>query len=163
MRVLALDQSSRITGWAFFEDGNLKEFGKFDASSAGSDHGARLAHIRQKLLELIKKYNIEHVAFEEIQLQSTVGNNVATFKTLAYVQAIIIEMLYDLNIPYDIIASSSWKSSLGIKGRARAEQKRAAAEYVVDKYNIKPTQDEADAICIGTHFTQKIEGFDWSK
>ncbi len=49
------------------------------------------------------------------------GNNVVTYKKLAYVQAVLIQMFDELKLLYEIIASSSWKSTLGIKGRARAE------------------------------------------
>ena len=63
-----------------------------------------------------------------------------------------------------IIASSSWKSTLGIKGRARAEQKKNAQIYINTIYGIKATQDECDAICIGTHYTKlpSDEGFNWA-
>jgi hypothetical protein len=61
---------------------------------------------------------------------------------------------------------------LGIKGRARAEQKCNAQQFVLDTYNVKAIQDTCDAICIGTHIlrhpgqgtkTNPEEGFDWSK
>lgn len=164
MKLLALDQSSRVTGWSVFADGALVEYGKFDASTVGTDFGSRLTYIQKKVSALIEQYKIDYVVFEEIQLQNTVGNNVQTFKALAYVQASIIILLHNLNIPYSIVASSSWKSTLGIKGRARAEQKRNAQLYVNTVYNIKATQDECDSICIGTHYTKNntSEGFDWA-
>ena len=164
MRLLALDQSTRITGWAVFADGALQEHGKFDAEAAGSDIGKRLTYIRNKIANLIDTHKIDKVAIEEIQLQNTVGNNVVTFKKLAYVQAVIIEYLNQTNIPYEVVPSSSWKSTLGIKGRARAEQKRNAQAWVVNTYDIKPTQDECDAICIGAHCSsiKPLEGFDWA-
>ena len=154
MKVLALDQSTRVTGWAVFADGDLQEYGKFDAENAGADIGKRLTYIRTKVWSLIEKHDIQKVVLEEIQLQSTVGNNVVTYKKLAYVQAIIIQLLNELKMPYEIVASSSWKSTLGIKGRARAEQKKNAQEFIIKTYNIKVIQDTADAICIGLAFLQ---------
>lgn len=164
MKILALDQSTRVTGWAVFADDALQEYGKFDAENAGADIGKRLTYIREKVKALIDKYNIQKILIEEIQLQNTVGNNVVTYKKLAYVQAIIIQLLDEINIPYEVIASSSWKSTLGIKGRARAEQKKNAQIYVNTIYGIKATQDECDAICIGTHYIKqpKEEGFNWA-
>lgn len=164
MKVLALDQSTRVTGWAVFADGDLQEYGKFDAENAGMDIGKRLTYIRTKVWSLIEKHDIQKVVLEEIQLQSTVGNNVVTYKKLAYVQAIIIQLLDELKMPYEIVASSSWKSTLGIKGRARTEQKKNAQIYVNTIYGIKATQDECDAICIGTHYSKKPseEGIDWA-
>ena len=154
MKVLALDQSTRVTGWAVFADSALQEYGKFDAENAGADIGKRLTYIREKVKALIDKYDIQKILIEEIQLQNTVGNNVVTYKKLAYVQAVLIQMFDELNLPYEIIASSSWKSTLSIKGRARAEQKKNAQIYVNTIYGIKATQDECDAICIGTHYTK---------
>lgn len=164
MKILALDQSTRITGWAVFADGALQEYGKFDAENAGADIGKRLTYIREKVKVLIDKYDIQKILIEEIQLQNTVGNNVVTYKKLAYVQAILIQMFDELRLPYEIIASSSWKSTLSIKGRARAEQKKNAQIYVNTIYGIKATQDECDAICIGTHYTKlpSNEGFNWA-
>ena len=128
------------------------------------DIGKRLTYIREKVKALIDKYDIQKILIEEIQLQNTVGNNVVTYKKLAYVQAILIQMFDELRLPYEIIASSSWKSTLGIKGRARAEQKKNAQIYVNTIYGIKATQDECDAICIGTHYTKlpSNEGFNWA-
>ena len=163
-KLLALDQSSRVTGWSVFADGNLLEHGKFDASAVGTDHGKRLTFIQQKISALIEKYNIEHVVFEDIQLQSTVGNNVVTFKTLAYVQSAIIILLHDKKIPYTIVAPSTWRHTLGIKGRERAVQKKAAKEWVIAQYNIKASEDECDSICIGAHHikTAPEEGHNWA-
>lgn len=134
----------------------MSSCGKFDASKTHSDIAPRLTFIKEQVAELIEKnQQVDLVCLEEIQLQSSVGNNVSTFKTLAYVQAIIIEYLNEIDMPYQVVPSSVWKSTLGIKGKDRPAQKRAAVEYVVDKYNIKPTQDIVDAICIGTHYIQK--------
>lgn len=165
MKILALDQSTRVTGWAVFADGALQEYGKFDAENAGADIGKRLTYIKDKVKALIDKHDIQKVLIEEIQLQNTVGNNVVTYKKLAYVQAIIIQLLDEIKMPYEIVASSSWKSTLGIKGRARAEQKKNAQLYVNTTYGIKATQDECDAICIGAHYTKKPsdDGFDWAE
>lgn len=155
MKVLALDQSTRVTGWAVFADDALQEYGKFDAENAGADIGKRLTYIREKVKALIDKYDIQKILIEEIQLQNTVGNNVVTYKKLAYVQAILIQMFDELRLPYEIIASSSWKSTLSIKGRARAEQKKNAQELITKIYNINVIQDIADAICIGLAYSKK--------
>lgn len=165
-KLLALDQSSRITGWAYFEDSVLKDYGKIIAED--EDIGERLYFIRDRVKELINKYDINEVAFEDIQLQNNVGNNVQTFKILAEVFGIIYELVTELNIKHTAVLSGTWKSTLGIKGKVRVEQKRNAKEYAQNTYSIKCTQDEADAICIGSHILNKKKvkilnnGFDWS-
>ena len=154
-KLLALDQSSRITGWAIFTDGKLEKHGKFDAEKAGSGIGERLHYIRNQVRTLIEDNQITEVIMEDIQMQGNIVNNVQTFKTLAEVFGIISELLVEMKIPQSAVLASSWKSVLSIRGRARAEQKRAAQEWVVANYAVRPTQDECDAICIGAHVYKK--------
>jgi hypothetical protein len=45
--ILALDQSSRITGYAIFNGDKLVYYGKFDAAQYADDVGTRLFFIRQ--------------------------------------------------------------------------------------------------------------------
>ena len=162
MRLLSLDQSSRITGYAVFEDEKLLTYGKFTCDD--HDMGVRLYQIRETINELIDNHDIEFVAFEDIQLQGNVTNNVATFKTLAEVFGVVHELLTERHIPNEAILSTVWKGGLGIKGKNRPEQKKAAQDYVFTKYNEKPTQDEVDAICLGLYqVTKAQEDFDWSK
>lgn len=162
-RLLALDQASRISGWAFFNEGQLEAYGKFNATQ--EDIGERLFFIKNEVNKLIEEFNINEVAFEDIQLQGNVTNNVQTFKVLAEVFGVIYELVTELKIPNSATLASVWKSALNIKGRTRPEQKRNAQQYVLDTYGIKATQDECDAICIGTYIVnekarEKIH--DWS-
>lgn len=160
--LLALDQSSHITGYAIFKDGKLEKFGKFDCNE--TDIGERLLSIRNKVKTLIVDNAINEVIFEDIQLQGNVANNVQTFKILAEVFGVIYELTTEMKIKNSAVLASSWKSALSIKGRSRPEQKRAAQAYVVNKYNQKPTQDECDAICIGEYLLSKNNSsFDWSE
>lgn len=165
-KLLALDQASHTSGYSIFYDDKLEAYGKFTFDD--EDIGERLYKIREKIKELIDKYDINEVAFEDIQLQNNVGNNVKTFKILAEVFGIVYELVTELKIPHTAVLSGTWKSTLGIKGRDRQEQKRNAKAYVIQTYGVKPTQDEADAICIGAHMTNKpkakpvVADHDWS-
>lgn len=163
MRVLAFDQASRTSGYSVFEDGKLVTYGKFTYDD--EDFGERLVHIRNKVISLIEAYTPDKIAFEDIQLQNNVVNNVDTFKKLAEVFGVIYELVTERKIPHDIVLASSWKSSLGIKGRERAEQKKNAQLWVSTNYGVSPTQDECDAICIGVYASKKavtLQSFDWS-
>ena len=146
MKLLALDQSSHCTGFAVFEDSKLIDKGKFDLKS--EDLGERLYDYRQTIIKLIDQYDINKVAFEDIQMQNQI-NNVSTYKILAEIFGITQELLYELKVPYQIVSSNTWKSKLEIKGKQRAEQKRNAQAWVLNTYELKCTQDEADAICLG--------------
>lgn len=146
MRLLALDQASRVSGWAIFDNQDLIDSGIFTLKS--DDIGERLVQYRQYLSELTDKYEIDEVAFEDIQMQGQV-NNVQTFKILAEVFGVTQEYLAEQNYFYHIVSSNTWKSKLQIKGRTRPEQKKNAQAYVLEHYNKKVSQDESDAICIG--------------
>lgn len=117
--------------------------------------GNRLVDIRTKIISLCAQYDIDQAAFEDIQLQSNV--NPATYKALAEVFGVVEELFTELNIPYEIVHSSSWKSTLGIKGAKREIQKKNAQQFVLNTYGKKVSQDESDAICIGTHIIKKTE------
>lgn len=158
-KTLALDQSSHISGYSIFEDGKLITFGKFTVNE--NNIGERLNKIKQNILSLISDNNITNIIIEDIQMQSNVVNNVQTFKVLAEVIGVIYEMAYELGISIDCVLASSWKSALGIKGKSRPEQKRAAQEYVLTTYDIKATQDECDAICIGTYSAKQNNNLAW--
>ena len=162
-KLLALDQASRITGYAIFEDDTLITYGKIVVDD--TDIGIRLTKIRNAVKRLVEDYNINEVVMEDIQLQNNVQNNVQTFKLLAEVFGVIYELITEMRIPVSAVLASSWKSTLGIKGKTRPEQKRNAQVYVQETYGKKPTQDECDAICIGCHALKKYynEVFDWSE
>jgi Holliday junction resolvasome RuvABC endonuclease subunit len=179
MRLLALDQASKVTGYSIFIDGKLETFGKITANQ--EEIGDRLHYIRESVAKLIADYDIDYIAFEDIQLQKDsngreIVNNVQTFKVLAEVFGVIYELAIALGIPNEAVLASTWKSTLQIKGKQRDEQKRNAQAYAQTTYGIKCTQDEADALCIGTHILVKSGlatkpkkatsvgdvGFDWS-
>lgn len=152
-RLLALDQASKCTGWAIFEDGELKSYGKISLDDPNTD--IRLVQLRQGIQTLVADYNINEVIFEDIQQQNNVANNVQTFKVLAEVYGVVSELLQEIQIPHSTVLAASWKSTLGIKGRTRAEQKKNAQLYVEQNYGIHVIQDIADAVCIGTHHIKK--------
>jgi Holliday junction resolvasome RuvABC endonuclease subunit len=165
--LLAIDQASVTSGYAIFKDGKLVDYGKFTFND--DVIAERLVKIRAKVLELIAEHDIDEVAFEDIQMQGNVANNVQTFKVLSEVFGVISETLQEKKMKYTVVMSGTWKSTLGIKGRTRPEQKRNAQEYVLNKYGVKAIQDVCDAICIGAHVLKRpgvgttvSDGFDWA-
>lgn len=172
-RILALDQSSHISGYAIFDNGDLIKYGIFTCNE--KDTGERLVKIRKTVLKFIQEYNVDEVVFEDIQLQDKVLNNINTFKILAEVFGVIYELVEEMNLANRAILSGTWRSGLGIPGKYRKEQKAAAQAFVKKAYGIEVSEDAADAICIGTFasFTNKRkigtkvisndeEGYDWS-
>lgn len=152
--ILALDQASRTSGYAVFQNGKLVDNGTFTYTD--DDFSLRLVKIRNKVISLIEQYNIDKILLEDIQLQGQT-NNVTTYKALAEVLGVLEELSRERNIPHELIHSQSWKSTLNIKGRDRATQKRNAQLYVEETYGLKVSQDATDAICIGTHYVNSTK------
>lgn len=147
--ILALDQASRTSGYAVFQEDKLIASGTFTYED--DDFSLRLVKIRNKVIALIEQYNINKILLEDIQLQGQT-NNVETYRKLAEVRGVLSELAREMDIPHEIIHSQTWKSTLNIKGRDRATQKRNAQAFVTSTYGKKVTQDESDAICIGAHY-----------
>ena len=103
MKLLSLDQSSKTSGWAIYENENLVRYGHFTLSQ--EDIGERLVAFRKEVMRLINKYEVDEIAFEDIQLQSSVGNNVQTFKVLAEIIGIMLMLVTELGINYTIVPS----------------------------------------------------------
>lgn len=160
MRLLALDQSSHVTGYAVFEDGKLVHNGIFSLKSA--DLGDRLYAYRNKLSELIDIYDIDEVALEDIQFQKDIPTAITTYRILAEIIGISEELLTEIKIPYQFVNSNTWKSKIGIKGKKREEQKKNAQAWVLKTYDLKVSSDAADAICLGASlYIKEKTSFSW--
>jgi Holliday junction resolvasome RuvABC endonuclease subunit len=152
MIYLALDQSSNISGYSVWKDKNLIEYGKVKFDGEFIDRVVSLKNWMRDKIEELESEGLVEVIVEEIQEQS----NMQTFKMLAMVQGVLLAELAEHKIKFHLVYASSWKSSSGIKGKNRTEQKRNTQEYILQKYGKKVTQDEADAICIGEYVATKI-------
>jgi Holliday junction resolvasome RuvABC endonuclease subunit len=124
LKLLAIDQSSRVSGYAIFDNNKIVKYGKIELKD--DDIGVRLNVLRNTLINLVQKYEIDTVAFEDIYMDGQRVNNVATFKVLAEVFGVCEELFISLNLPYTAVLAGTWKSTLGVKGKTRPEQKKSA-------------------------------------
>lgn len=150
MRLLALDQASRITGVAIFDDDKLVKYGTFEIKS-NQELSKRLTQFLENLDKLYAAYHFDAVAYEDIQLQM---GNVETYKKLAYVQAMILFWCEKHEKNLYCLSPSHWRKILKDKygmswGRKRAEQKQTAIDFIQEHYKKEVDSDTADAICIG--------------
>ena len=150
MRLLALDQASRVTGVAIFDDDKLVKYGTFEIKS-NQELGKRLTQFLENLDKLYAAYHFDAVAYEDIQLQM---GNVETYKKLAYIQAMILFWCEKHEKNLYCLSPSHWRKILKDKygmswGRKRAEQKQTAIDFIQKHYKKEVDSDTADAICIG--------------
>lgn len=161
--LLALDQATHTTGYTILKDGKIYKVSHFDC--VGIDLGTRLEQLRNNILLLINKYNIDEVVFEDIQLQDVNGNKekgITTFKMLAEAFGVVHELLTELKIKYAVAQPIKWKAYFKIAGKGRAQEKKMSQAYALNTYGIKCTEDEADSLCIALYHYNTTNDFDWS-
>lgn len=160
--ILALDQSSRVSGWAFFDAGDLVDFGHW--THEDTDFALRIHKLCQEIEEEIDVYDPEIILIENIQLQH---GDVATFQKLAQVQGAILRLCAQKKKKYKLVYPSEWRAACDFlkgKEKTREPQKKIAQQWVATTYQMKCTQDESDAICIGYSEVLKADSeFDWSE
>ena len=166
-RVLAIDQASSTSGYSLFDGDQLIKYGKVTMHQATSVE--RVEGVKQWLINLIDNFKPDLVAIEDIHFQERPGETliagIKTFKLLAQLQGVLINYLYNINMPYDIVNVAQWREFNQVKGKTRTDKKRSAQLVVKNTYDISVTQDEADAICIGrfvaNKFINKVKMIDW--
>ena len=157
--ILGLDQSSNKTGFSVFVDGKLVKHGLFNLSditlkSSGNTYYDEKVHNLKMFLEkCIEEFNVDLVAIEDIQAQK----NAKTFKSLAYLQGVLKNYMYENHIPFCILPPKVWKKQFNIKGKAREVQKANTQKYVKEKFGVSAGEDECDSICIGQACCELLE------
>ena len=159
-RILALDAATNTTGWAIFDNNELISYGIHKAS--GEDATERINEIKYWLKAIVEKANPNYIGIENVQLQSYGANKsqfqVELYRTLARLQGVVLDTLYELKIPCGLAYATEWRKYCGInEGTGRENKKKAAQEKVKLWYQQDCTQDEADAICIGKYFCNKYK------
>lgn len=149
MIYLALDNALVTTGWSIFQNDKLLKYNKFTIP-ANKSIDKRLGLYWKELTDLYYQFDFSHLFFEDCQNQG----NAQTYHKLSMVKGSILLWCYFNEIPYTISSPSHWRSILSNKynikfGKSRTEQKNKAKELIRQLYNIEPTEDECDAICIG--------------
>ena len=148
MKVLSMDQSTRASGYALFENGKYICSGVVDMSKSELDTYERSFEMAKALWKILKKYKPEHLIIEDTQQQ----NNVKTVITLARLQGMIIGYAEAHGVKVHILLPSQWRAALeysqGPKVK-RAELKKQSADYVKKHFGFVLSEDENEAICEG--------------
>ena len=148
MRVVSMDQSTKISGYSFFEDGKYVESGLIDLSKSKLETPERSFEMAKALWKVIKHYKPEHLVIEETQQQS----NVKTVITLARLQGMLIGYAEAHKVKVHIVPPSQWRKMLqyrqGPKVK-RQELKQQSIDYVKDNLGLDLIEDQAEAACLG--------------
>lgn len=170
-RVLGLDQATKITGWSIFDGTELTHYGLYETSYSNRDE--KIADMKNWLITMLENWKPDYVVLEDIQYQKKFGEEyiedaavgVTTFKALAHLQGVLINLLLENKIDYEVVPSATWRSHCGITGKTRNDKKKSCQLKIKEWYNVNITNDEADAICIGKygveHNSQQNEMIFW--
>lgn len=147
MKILAFDQSSRLSGWAIFDENEYVDSGVIDKHKI-TDSDKRIADMGLAIYKKIKEVSPDLIIAEGIQNQS----NTATVILLARLQGMILGYCAAHKIRVEILGVSTWRSALSFKQGAkvkREELKKQAEDYVKKNFSsLDCGQDESEAICI---------------
>ena len=146
MKVLAFDQSTKVSAYSVFIDGQYVECGCIDLHNM-KDTSERVRAMGVELCKVIENYNPDKVVMEEVAQQS----NPLTLKLLARIQGVIIGFCAAHNINTYIIEPSKWRSMLEFKqgaGVKRVELKEQAIQHVKYVYNLDLSEDCCESMCI---------------
>ena len=159
MRVLSMDQSTRVSGYSIFDDSEYVCSGIVDMSKSTLGTYERSFEMARQLWKILKEYKPDCLIIEDTQQQ----NNIKTVITLARLQGMIIGYAEAHKIKVHILLPSQWRAALGYSQGPkvkRAELKKQSADYVQSKYGFVKSEDENEAICEGIA-AHKL--FDFSK
>lgn len=151
-RTLALDQSTKLTGYAIFDDNVLIKYGCL--SIKGKEAVERVIKTREAVSKLIETWKPDRVVVEDIQLQTEEGEGtkgVLTYRILAGLLGVLEAFFFENKIQYSTANISTWRNCQQIKGKNRKERKANAQLRVKKCYDVDVTDDEADAILIGRY------------
>ena len=161
-RILALDAATGTTGYAIYDDKVLVGFGTYK-TNASLPATERINNVKNWLKAALKEWEPDFIGIENIQLQKY-GNRdtdvqVKTFQTLANLQGVLLDTIFEACIDNDLVRPSEWRSYCGINDgdQHRDPKKKQAQAKVKIWYDIECTEDESDAICIGKYFGGKLK------
>lgn len=163
-RVLALDQSTQVSGWSVYDDRQLIKYGIFYTSLENQE--LRDHALKEWLVNMIHNWKPDLIAIEDIQLQefregkkvdSDNIKGILVFKTLARLQGVIIECCIEQGIDYTVCSTNTWRAHCKVKGSTRSDKKRSMQLLVKEWHDVTVTEDEADAIGIG-YYASEVYG-----
>lgn len=169
-RVLALDQSSQKTGYALYDGETLIKYGIFETTK--NSPYERMKDFCDWLDSAIAMWQPDEVGIEETLYNAKFEEdndgiaNHDVFRLLTQFMGAAMITILRTKSKLSIVKISSWRKHCGVKGKTRIDKKRSAQYLVEQWFDIKASDDECDAICIGKFLVDQnsqfiIGDFDW--
>jgi len=149
MYILALDLSTKASGFAIYEDKKLIDYGCITAASSNLFN--RIDKMIEELTKILQKYKFDCVYIEDV-FPEDVHNNRNVFDALKYLQGYVLHLLNDFKLKHIFYTASEWRAKCGIhtgRGIKRESLKPQDIAFVKRQFGLNVNDDIADAICIG--------------
>ena len=93
-RILALDAATNTTGYSIYDDNELVTFGTYTTNDE-NDVTERINEVKHWLEEIFKKYEIDFVGIENVQLQNHNNiSNVELYRKLCNLQGVLVDTCF---------------------------------------------------------------------
>lgn len=145
-KLITIDGSTQKTGIAYFCNGKYVEHVLLDFSK-NKNMEKRFGSMSREIWSKLNDYRPNIIYIEETYM----ANNPQTSKILTRLQGVVYAWCLNNDCEFNTIRPTSWRKQLNFhqgKGVKREELKKQSIEYVLHKYGLNVTDDEADAICI---------------
>lgn len=164
MYILALDQSTRKTGWAAIDDdGIVRSWGliKTPSKYSGLEAARYQAHEVDALMDLIPIRTAKIVAIEDLHTGKNTSPKIIYL--LGALRGMLVYIVGKRDLRYVICGSKDVCDFIGVSAfckrdaKKRASKQAAAMELWQDRSRWTEMQEDiADAICIGKIAYQKL-------
>lgn len=158
MRILSFDQSTRVTGWSVFEDGQYVKSGVIDLHK-NTDTDERSKQMAVEICKIIEDNKPQHVIIEEVQQQS----NVATVIKLARIQGVAIGFCAAHDIDIHILTPTRWRSVLGYQQGPKVKRemlKEQSLNFVKNEFGLNIDSEDENEACAINAAAHRIYGWD---
>lgn len=108
MNILGLDLSTKKSGWAFFKDDSLVDYGVISCDY--KDARARMIYTQDAIREILRDRKIDRLVIEDLRVYT----NFTTIVALAMAHGCILSTCNELNIEFIAYGPSEWRKVVGI-------------------------------------------------
>ena len=146
-RLVSIDGSTQKTALTLFFNGEYKKHTLLDFSK-DKNIISRFESMSKGIWNILNEFKPNIIYIEETYS----AKNAQTTKILTRLQGVVYAWCLCNHCEFNTITPASWRKQLSFKqgkGTKREQLKEQSIKYVLDKYNMKVTDDEADSICIG--------------
>lgn len=146
-RLVSVDGSTQKTALTLFVNGSYKKHTLLDFSK-DKNIVSRFESMSKGIWNILNEFKPNIIYIEETYS----AKNAQTTKILTRLQGVVYAWCLNNNCDFNTITPTSWRKQLLFKqGKSvkREQLKQQSIDYILKKFNLDVTDDEADSICIG--------------